>query len=283
MATRFYGKAESAAKEILDAFQNPGQLPQALAPIFIRREDNIPCRSWSWSNQLLVAIHGHADARGYRQWQQVGRHVKKGERGFPILVPLSKKIEAENPDTGKTEERYVTYGFKHAIVFGMNQTDGEPLPPADPDVVRWIEALPLLDVAKAWGLSVEAYNGRQGAALGKYYHGRGIALGVKNLSTWSHEMVHAADDRLGRLTERGQHWRSETVAELGGAVLQTVLGFDQEADVGGCWEYVSAYAKDASIEPLVACQRVLKRTCDAVALVLDTAEQLQTAEPVPTA
>jgi hypothetical protein len=37
---------------------------------------------------------------------------------------------------------------------------------------------------------------------------------------------------------------------------------------------VSAYARDAELEPITACTRVLKRTCDAVALILDTAEQL---------
>jgi hypothetical protein len=93
-------------------------------------------------------------------------------------------------------------------------------------------------------------------------------------------MIHAADDRLGKLTERGQHWRSETVAELGGATLLTVLGLDADADLGGCWTYIERYAADAGIEPVSACQRVLKRMCDAVALILDTAETLQPAELV---
>jgi hypothetical protein len=87
--------------------------------------------------------------------------------------------------------------------------------------------------------------------------------------------MHAADDRLGQLVERGQHWRSETVAELGGAILLEVLGKPVEADRGGCWQYVAAYAKEAGIEALTACQRCLKRTCDAVALILDTAEALR--------
>ncbi len=113
-------------------------------------------------------------------------------------------------------------------------------------------------------------------ALGKYRLGQSIVLGVENLSTWAHEMIHAADDRLGNLKERGQHWRSETVAELGGATLLSVLGDDTEADLGGCREYVAHYAREAGIEPITACQRVLKRTCDAVALILDAAESLQT-------
>ncbi len=271
--TRFYRQAEGAAARILEAFQG-GDIPKALAPIFIRRRDDVPCRAWSWSNQLLVALAGHADARGYRQWQQVGRHVRKGEKAFHILVPMVGKRAEKNAETGEEQERIFIRGFSSAPVFGLDQTDGEPLPPPDPAIAAWLDSLPIRQVAESWGLSVDAYNGQPGRALGKYRHASGIALGVENLSTWAHELVHAADDRLGQLKERGQHWRSETVAELGGAVLLETLGYDSEADRGGCWEYVKAYATDAGIEPVTACQRVLKRMCDAVALILDTAEAL---------
>ena len=270
---RFHRRAQEAAETILGAFQS-GDLPGALAPIFIHRKDDVPCRSWSWSNQLLAALSGHADARGYRQWQAVGRQVKKGEKSFPILAPICKKRTEKDPETGEKTERAFIVGFTSAAVFGLSQTEGDPLPPPDPAITAWVESLPLLDVAEQWGLSIEAYNGRNGAALGRYRHGSGIALGVKNLSTWAHEMCHAADDRLKHLQERGQHWRSETVAELGGAILLEILGHRLESDRGGCWEYVKAYADDAGIEPITACQRVLSRTCDAVALILDTAEQL---------
>ena len=270
---RFYRRAQEAAETILEAFQ-AGDLPRALAPVFIHRKDNVPCRGWSWSNQLLAALAGHADARGYRQWQTVGRHVKKGEKSFPILAPICKKRTEKDGETGEETDHTFVVGFTSVAVFGLSQTDGDPLPPPDPAVMAWLESLPLLDVSKQWGLSVEAYNGRNGTALGKYRRGSGVALGVENLSTWAHEMCHAADDRLGKFQERGQHWRSETVAELGGAILLEIIGHHVESDRGGCWEYVKAYAKEAGIEPISACQRVLTRTCNAVALILDTAEQL---------
>lgn len=275
--TKFYGKAEQAATQILDAFKTPGELPEKLAPVFINRKDESPCRKWSWNNQLIAALHGHGDARGYRQWQSVDRHVKKGERSFTILSPITKKIE--DPKTKK--ERIVVIGFKGTPVFGYSQTDGEPLPGQE-ELNDWLSGLPFREVAESWGLSVEAFNGQEGKAFGWFSHtvtgeGRAIALGVENLSTWAHEMIHAADCRLGKLTESGQHWRSETVAELGGAVLLKVLGYDLEADLGGCWDYVQHYAKAADIEPIAACQHVLKRMCDAVTLILDTAEELATA------
>lgn len=272
---KYYGKAEAAANAIVAAFQT-GNVPAALAQVFIQRKDDTPCRAWSWSNQLLAALSGTADARGFRQWQAVGRSVKKGSKAFHILAPCTKKIDAK--EEGE-DPRYVCYGFKAIPVFRVEDTEGDELPPTDPAVAEWINSLPLVEVARAWGLSVEAYNTRhngqrRAGPLGMYRHGQSIALGVKNLSTWAHELLHAADDRLGNLTEAGQHWRSETVAELGGAILLEILGFERDSDRGGCWEYVEAYAKAAGVEPITACQRVLKRTCDAVALVLETAEQL---------
>ena len=152
------------------------------------------------------------------------------------------------------------------------------MPEPDPELRRWIDSLPLLDVAESWGIRVETYGGKPGAAQGYYRShelaGKAIALGVQNLSTWAHELVHAADDRLGKFKERGQHWRSETVAELGGATLLACLGLETDADLGGCWRYVSAYARDADIDPVAACSDVLTRICDSVALILETAEGL---------
>lgn len=270
-------KAADAAGKILEAFR-AGNLPKALAPMFVKRRDNVPCRAWSWSNQLLAALAGTADARGYRQWQEVGRHVKKGEKAFPILVPLCGKATEQDPDTGEERQRSFVYGFTSAPVFGMEQTEGDPLPPPDPQIAAWLESLPLVEVAKVWGLSVDAFNGERARHFGYYRHGQAIALGVENLSTWAHELTHAADDRAGTITRApGQQPDNEVVAELGGAILLEILGYATESDRGGCWDYVSQYAAKAKIEPITACQRLLKRTCDAVALILDTAEGLHPA------
>ena len=92
-------------------------------------------------------------------------------------------------------------------------------------------------------------------------------------------MIHAADDKAGTITRApGQQPDNEVVAELGGAIFLEMLGFAVESDRGGCWDYVSRYAEKAKLEPIAACQRVLKRTCDAVALILDAAETLREAQ-----
>ena len=184
--------ALEAADAIINAFERPNYLPKPLATMFLRTSGDIPCRKWSWRNRFLVALHGHTDARGFRQWQAVGRTVKKGEKAFHILTPCTKQME----DEGTGEKRKMLMGFRGAPVFGHAQTDGEPLPPADAEADRWIASLPFVEVAKAWGLRVEAYDGEDHGALGWFRKGECIALGCKNLTVWAHELVHAADRRL---------------------------------------------------------------------------------------
>ena len=58
----FYGKAAESADRILELFKL-GNVPAALAPIFIRRDDDAPCRRWFRRNQLLTALSGYHDAR----------------------------------------------------------------------------------------------------------------------------------------------------------------------------------------------------------------------------
>ena len=286
---KYQGQAEAVAGKIIAAFE-AGNVPKALSQIFIKRAGR-HCDGYSWANQLLVALSGYSDAMGYGAkdgstgWLSVGRQVRKGEKAMQILAPCCRKVDDPKAEEGK---RTVVYGFKSRNVFGIEQTDI-----ADAD--KWakhnkgneqadafLAELPLRSVADSWGLSVRPYDGRNASALGWYRRGEAIALGVENLATWAHELVHAADDKAGKLVERGQHWRSETVAELGSAILMYCLGYETEADLGGAWEYIKKYATTAGIEPVKACMDVLKRTCEAVALILATADELSSDETIET-
>lgn len=271
---KFYGKAEETGYKLLEAFQ-AGTVPAALAPLFIRHSQDRHCAGWSWTNQLMVALNGYSDARTYKGWQNVDRQVRKGEKSFQILEPV--RIQIEDEATG--EKRSILVGFRAGTRFGIEQTDGDPLPVQE-ERERFIDSLPLLDVAQAWGLAVNTYNGSQGKAQGYFRYntltgeGQTIALGVENLSTWCHELIHAADLRLGNLVERGQHWASETVAELGGCILLHLLGQPEAADDGGAWHYISTYAQANDLDPIMVCIDVLDRTCKAVSHIMDEAEKI---------
>ena len=276
---KLYGKATDVGEQIVERFKNPASLPAPLANVFIRRKDQSPCRKWSWGNQLLVALNGYSEARGFRQWQDVSRHVLKGQRAFYILAPCTRKIEAEGDD-GAKEETTAVYGFRSVAVFGFEQTDGAPLP-VDEEATAWLTELPLREVAESWGIDVQTYDGSAGGRLGFYScAGDRIGLGVQNLATWAHELTHAADARLIGGLKPGQRVDQEIVAELGAAIVLILLGRPVEADLGGCWSYVEAYASKTGKPTVDVCLELLNRTCKAVDLILSTAEKIANKEAV---
>lgn len=272
---KFTGKAQETMEKVIAAFQT-GNVAKPLANIFLQTKD-LPMANWSFLNQFICLISGCMDARGYKQWQAVNRQVKKGETaGAYILVPLKKKRKREAKEE---EDQFYIYGFRSMPVFDICQTDGDPV--EEPDHAEFLDSLPLLEVSKAFGLQVQVFSGKTRGALGFYSPKRNmIGLGVENLSTWLHELIHCADDRLGNLTEKGQHWRSETVAELGAATLAIMIGREDAADVGGAWQYINNYANSAEIDTIKACTDVLERTCQAINLILETATAVAPVEEV---
>lgn len=90
---------------------------------------------YSPNNVLLITVQ-RPDATlvaGYRTWQQVGRHVIKGERGIAILAPVVSRDQTEDgPDEEAGDKPWVLRGFRVTHVFDISQTDGKPLPETGP-------------------------------------------------------------------------------------------------------------------------------------------------------
>jgi antirestriction protein ArdC len=86
---------------------------------------------YSFYNTLSIWFHCPEATRvaGYSKWRELGRHVKKGEKGIPILAPcpIKKKVEDEN---GEEREAVIQTLFKVVYVFDVSQTEGDPLPEA---------------------------------------------------------------------------------------------------------------------------------------------------------
>jgi antirestriction protein ArdC len=60
-------------------------------------------------------------------WTQLGRSVKKGEKGIMIFAPMVVKREPV-PDQNEAKEPSRLAGFRTAYVFDVAQTEGRPLP-----------------------------------------------------------------------------------------------------------------------------------------------------------
>src|SRR5258708_573034 len=112
------------------------------------------------------------------------------------LRRLIKKAVVEHEDTAERNVIEVVYGFGTASVYCFEDTDGEELPDGDPEIENWIDDLPLVEVARNWGLKVSAYDGRKGEPHGIFITNKEIALRAKDVNTFAHELIHAADLKL---------------------------------------------------------------------------------------
>ena len=104
---------------------------------------------YSYRNALLILFQcPHASqVAGYGTWAQLGRQVKKGEKGIQILAPCNfqrvVELDRVDPKTGQTlygpdgkpltvKEYASPNRFKIAHVFDLSQTEGQELPPITP-------------------------------------------------------------------------------------------------------------------------------------------------------
>jgi len=232
-------------QRLLKAFED-GSLPPAVARTVIKRKSyDKPSDKWSLGNQIIMVLSGTNDARGYRQWEEVGRHVKKGAKAFYILAPIYKtrKVKEtsknENGESVEEIEREVTtlVSFKDVPVFRYEDTEGKSIPIADytPKVLP-----PLVNVAEKLGVRI-TYTPFVDRFYGYFRSDtKDIVLCSHDVKVFFHELAHAAHNTI-RPLKGGQHANQEIVAEMVAAVLCEVYGF-----TGYHWhayEYIRSYAK----------------------------------------
>ena len=246
---------------ILEQFKT-GRIPELVSFAMFPRAENVPSADWSLLNRTAMFLGGTADARGFKQWQAVGRYVKKGEKArIFILIPCFKKRQKEDSE----EEVAFLTGFLTKGVFAYEQTEGEPLPHLEIEVPD----LPLLERAAEWGLSVKAIPGNF-QYRGYYAPGRAeIALASREECVFFHELAHAAHDRLkpGGLTV-GQDPLQEITAELAAAALCRIVGKQERDTLGNHYCYIERYAEKIKLSAFSACTRVLAGVEQVLNLIL---------------
>ena len=236
-------------------------------------------RSRSFGNTLLIwAQHQAAfDAgrvpvpaptyvAGYRQWQQLGRQVRKGQPGYMILAPVTGRFATaapadasswrrlgarEQPKPGEVV-RSKMVGVRPAYVWDVSQTDGGPLPvPPAPTLLEGAAPAGLWE-----GLAAQVTSA--GFALVRVPH-EGMIRGANGMTDWAtrevsvrenmdpaaqvktlahelaHVLMHEPDDEDARLHRGIQEVEAESVALMIGAAH----GMDT---TGYTIPYVSAWA-----------------------------------------
>jgi len=251
-------RVKSALNSILERFQN-GDIPEAIAYSMFPFPD-VPSSKWSLLNRTLMFLSGTMDARGYRQWQQANRYVKKGSKGIYIIVPYLKVVKDEFE-----ERKFALTGFGAKAVFRAEDTDGQSLEYENielPDV-------PLMARAEEWGISVRAIPGNY-QYLGYFSVDRKeIAIATSQECVFFHELAHCAHSILKGNFKSGQEPLQEIVAELSSQALAIMVGKSAEDTVGNCYRYIQKYADQLKMSPHSACLKVMSETEQVLNLILN--------------
>ena len=138
--------------------------------------------NYSFGNILEIARQKPDATRvaGLYAWNQLGRRVKKGEKGIRILAPVigirRKKDEEAEKDIRK-QNATVLVGFRSVHVFDVSQTEGTELPELSERVTGTVGEYRerLTEFVTAQGIELE-FNERIAPAMGMSYGGKIVLL-----------------------------------------------------------------------------------------------------------
>jgi antirestriction protein ArdC len=229
---------------------------------------------YSLNNLLLIAAQrdNATQVAGFRRWQELGRQVRKGEKGIKIIGFAQRKITETDAATGEDVEKKIPY-FPTRTVFDIAQTDvieGHPNPyiPAplpEAGTVEGDETLAahvfdaVADHMRAQGWTVDRQP-IQGSVNG--YTSTDGRIVIDSTLTPAHAaktMLHeAAHVTLGHV-ERADEYRAhrgtmETEAESVAYVLAGMAGLDAS---GYSVHYVTGWANGDSKVLEATASRVL--------------------------
>ncbi len=166
--------------------------------------------NYSFGNIVAIARQRPTATRvaGFGTWKEMGRFVKKGEKGIQILAPMigyrRKKDDAEQDRDASAKPQPMLIGFRAVYVFDVSQTEGEDLPEFDHNISGEVgdQRDRLIGFLAQQNIALE-FNERIAPALGVSYGGK-IALlpgqskaeeFVTLVHETAHELLHKAERR----------------------------------------------------------------------------------------
>jgi len=205
------------------------------------------------SGNILEIARQKPDATrvaGLYAWNQLGRKVKKGERGIRILAPIvgvRRKPEEEAEKDITKQNRPVLIGFRNAYVFDISQTEGAELPErATVKGDAGANRDRLIEFVNAQGIELE-FNERIAPAMGMSYGGKIVLLPgqskAEEFSTLVHELAHEMLHKADRRTTTTKVLR-ETEAESIAFVVSKAVGLEMGTASA---DYIQLYHGNASL------------------------------------
>jgi antirestriction protein ArdC len=234
--------------------------------------------NYSFGNVLEIARQRPSATcvAGMYAWNQLGRRVKKGEKGIRILAPIigikRKKDEEAEKDVTKQNTR-VLVGFRNAYVFDVEQTDGAELP-AMREISGDVGANHdrLVSLIEEQGIEL-VFTENIAPALGASYGGRiAIVPGqskAEEFSTLVHELGHELLHKAQRRTTTTKVVK-ETEAEAIAFVVGKAVGLQTGSASA---DYIQLYHGNASL--LIESLEVIQQASAVILAALQppTAEQ----------
>ena len=236
--------------------------------------------NYSFGNILEIARQKPTATRvaGLYAWNQLGRKVKKGEKGIRILAPIigikRKKDDEAEKDITKQNTR-VLVGFRNAYVFDVQQTEGAELP-----AMREISGTVgenrdrIVSFINAQGIEL-VFTEKIAPALGVSYGGRIAILPgqseAEEFSTLVHELAHEMLHKAERRTTTTKVVK-ETEAEAIAFVIGKAVGLETGSASA---DYIHLYHGNASL--LAESLEVIQQTSGVILAALQppTAEQAE--------
>jgi len=234
--------------------------------------------NYSFGNVLLIARQRPTATHvaGMRTWNQLGRRVKRGERGIAILAPMISKRRMEQQKTTDTADsespKPVLRGFRRVYVWDESQTEGAPLPTLGETTGEVGASLDRLrEFVADRGIQLE-YREDIAPALGMSYGGRIALLPGQSepeeftalVHETAHELLHHRSERHTDKTVR------ETEAEAVAFVVARAVGLNASTSIS----YIQLYRGDAEL--LIESLEVVQQTAS---LILTAIEPGGSAQP----
>jgi len=217
-------------------------------------------RSYSLGNILAIARQrpGAQNVAGMWTWNQLGRRVKRGEKGIAILAPMVGKPreEKERNSEAASNDKLVLLGFRKVYVWAEEQTEGAPLPQLEQitgKVGAYLDRL--REYVNTQGITLEydeSIAPALGAAVGNTIRLLPGQADAETFTTLVHELAHLMLKHSERRTATTKTVR-ETEAEAVAFVVAQGIGLRSEQSAS----YIQLYHGNAALlmESLEAVQQ----------------------------
>jgi hypothetical protein len=225
--------------------------------------------NYSFGNILQIARQRPTATRvaGFGTWKELGRFVKRGEKGIQILAPVvgyrRRKDDTEQEAESDGKPQRVLIGFRAVYVWDHAQTEGADLPEMNHTISGDVGGNHdrLMDFLGSQNIALE-FNERIAPALGVSYGGKIALLPGQSKAEEFVTLVHETAHELLHKAER-RTFTTATVRETEAEAVAFIVGQAVGLEMGAASsDYIQLYKGNAAL--LAESLEVVQRTASTI-------------------